>query len=119
MDTVLTRDLDLVSQAVALIDQSRGAILISEIARALRISDRTLRNHFNQYVGCSPKEYTQLVKLKQAAYQMYYSDDSLTTISHDGQFADQAHFINTLKSVVGKSPKKIRQDMPHFRFLQF
>lgn len=119
LDTILTRDLGLISRAVGLIDKSRGAVLVSEVARKLRVSDRTLRNHFNQHVGCSPKEYTQLVKLKQATYQMYHSDDSLTTISYDSQFADQAHFINTLKSLIGKSPKRIRQDMPHFRFLQF
>ena len=119
LNALLKRNLDLIGEAVRLIDHSLGIIQVEEVAHKLNVTSRTLRNHFDQYVGCSPKEYIQLVRLKQTAFQMYHASDSLTAIGYDNQFADQAHFANTVKAMVGKSPKKLREDLSHFRFLQF
>jgi AraC-like DNA-binding protein len=85
----------------------------------MSVSERTLRNHFYEYVGCSPKEYIRLVKLRQVAYQMKYSKNSLTDIAYDNNYADQAHFIHDVKNFTGMSPKQLKKEIPGFRFLQF
>jgi len=85
----------------------------------LGVSDRTIRNHFYDHIGCSPKEYLRIVKLKQIAIQLMHSKDSLTHIAYDNNYFDQAHFIREVKNITGQSPSQLKKEMPNFRFLQF
>lgn len=117
--TILAKDLNIIIQAINLVESHRGNITISTLSDQIGVSSRTLRNHFYKSIGCSPKEYIHLVKLKQSIYQMKHSTDSLTTVSYLQNYADQAHFTNTFKSITGVSPKRIREKMLDFRFLQF
>ena len=119
LDNILVRDLSLITNAIKLINDSSGNIQIADLAKQLGVSDRTIRIHFDTHVGCSPKEYISLVKLKQLAYQMKHSDDSLTSIAYDNNYFDQAHFIHEVKKITGKAPGALRKEMPDFRFLQF
>ena len=64
LGTILVRDLSLVTKAVELIETAKGNITIEDIAYRLSISERTLRNHFYENIGCSPKEYIRIVKMK-------------------------------------------------------
>ncbi len=119
LDHILLRNLELITGAIDLIELNKGDISITELSDKLCVSVRTLRNHFYRSVGCSPKDYLLLVKLRQSIYQMKYSEDSLTSVSYQQHFADQAHFTHTMKNLLGSPPKLIRQKIPHFRFLQF
>lgn len=119
LESVLAKDLNMVTKAVDIIESSKGDISISTLSNKIGISNRTLRNHFYKSIGCSPKEYIHLVKLTQSIFQMKHSTDSLTSVSYSQNYADQAHFTNTVKKIIGISPKKIREKMPDFRFLQF
>lgn len=119
MNNLLVRDLSLISTAVKLIDDSAGNIQIVELAKKVSVSDRTIRTHFENHVGCSPKEYIRLVKLKQVAYQLKNSKESLTNIALDNNYFDQAHFIHEVKGITGKSPNNLKKEIPSFRFLQF
>ncbi len=119
LKTLLTKDLDLITEAIDFIELNMGDLSVSELSEHLNLSNRTLRNHFYKSIGCSPKEYLHLVKLRQSVFQMKNSDDSLTAVSYDQHYADQAHFTNTVKNITGVPPKKIRENLPDFRFLQF
>jgi len=119
LSNILVRDLSLITNAIELAEKSAGNIQLTELANQLGVSDRTIRNHFYDHVGCSPKEYIRLLKLKQVAYQLKYSENTLTSIAYDNDYFDQAHFIHEIKNVTGKSPNALRKEIPHFRFLQF
>jgi AraC-like DNA-binding protein len=119
LDHILVRDLSLITTAIELIEKSSGSMKISELSAQLGVSDRTLRNQFYDCIGCSPKEYIRLVKLQQVAFQMKHSGKSLTHITYDNNYFDQAHFIHEVKSITGRSPNELRKEIPHFRFLQF
>lgn len=119
IDSVLSRDLSLVIRSIDYIETESGNISVSELSKKMNVSTRTLRNHFYKSVGCSPKEYIILIKLRQSIYQMKHSSDSLTSVSYSQNFADQAHFTNTVKNIIGTHPKEIRKNLPDFRFLQF
>lgn len=101
------------------IDACRGNVSVREIADKHNVSTRTVRNHFYKYVGCSPKDYIHLVRLKQAVFNMKNSEDSLTALSYEQEFSDQAHFTHTIKNITGFPPKNIKKNIPDFRFLQF
>lgn len=119
LDTLLDKDLHTIVSTINIIEQNSGTIEVSQISKALNISNRTLRNHFYKNIGCSPKEYMHLVKLKQSVYQMKNSNDSLTSITYTQNFSDQAHFTKSIKNSTGLSPKEIQKKIPDFRFLQF
>lgn len=113
------KDLSLISQAVELIENSNGNRKVTDIAKQLGTTTRTLRNHFHQYVGCSPKAYIQLVKLNKSVAEIKNTPTNLTEVSYDNDYFDQAHFIKTIKSITGKTPKILQQETNNFRFLQF
>lgn len=119
LNSVLSKDLNLVIQSIDWVESEKGNISVSELSQKLNVSSRTLRNHFHKSVGCSPKDYIMLVKLRQSIYQMKYSSDSLTAVSYSQDFSDQAHFTKTVKNIIGNSPKEVREKLPNFRFLQF
>lgn len=119
LDNILVRDLSLITEAVDIIEKSEDNIEISKLSRELGVTDRTLRNHFYDHVGCSPKEYIKIVKLKRIACQLANQEDSLTEIAFDNQYFDQAHFIKELKDITGFTPGELRREIPNFRFLQF
>jgi len=119
LDNLLVRDLSLITNTIKLINDNLGNIHIKDLAKQLGVSERTIRNHFGQHIGCSPKEYISLVKLKQLAYQLMHSDNTMTSIAYDNNYFDQAHFIHEVKNITGKTPKELRKELPDFRFLQF
>lgn len=116
---VLVRDLSLITKAIKLINESAGEMKISDLAREMGVSPRTIRSRFHDHIGCAPKEYARLVKLKQIAWQLKHSPDSLPEIAHDNHYFDQAHFIHDMRNITGKAPKELKKEIPHFRFLQF
>lgn len=119
LDNILNRDLSLITAAIELIEKEAGNIKITELSKQLGVSDRTIRNHFYKSIGCSPKEYLRIVKLKQVAYELMHSEKTLTHIAYENHYFDQAHFINEIKDITGQSPNKLRNKIPTFRFLQF
>ncbi len=119
LDTILIRDLSLITSTVELIENNSGNIDISTLPKIFGVTDRTIRNQFYDCVGCSPKEFIRLVKLRHVAYQMKHSQKSLTDIAHDNQYFDQSHFIHEVKNITGRTPNQLRKKIPDFRFLQF
>ncbi len=119
LENLQTKDLHIIIKASEMIEQSRGTVKIAEIAKELNISTRTLRNHFYQHIGCSPKEYIQVVKLHKSVGEIKTQQDNLTAISYDNGYFDQAHFIKSIKNITGKTPKILRQENSAFRFIQF
>jgi AraC-like DNA-binding protein len=119
LSNILPKDLSVIKSAVDHIDAHHGNVKLRDLAASLGISERTLRTRFHEDIGCSPKEYSELVRLKWSVYEMKNPEKSLTEIGHHTEHFDQAHFTNTVKKITGRSPKKLRQEMPGFRFLQF
>lgn len=119
LNTLLTRNLQTITQAVDLIERNEGNIKLSELADQLELSDRALREQFHKNIGCAPKEFIRLVQLKKSVHQMNFTNNSLTDVTYHNNYFDQPHFINSFKKITGKAPKALRKEMLNFRFLQF
>ncbi|MGY6562241.1 MAG: helix-turn-helix transcriptional regulator [Luteibaculaceae bacterium] len=113
------KDLLLVQEACSIIEEKKGDLTVSQVAGKVGKNTRTLQNHFIKHIGVGPKEFILLTKIKFSLLQMAHSNKSLTEIAHENNFADQAHFIHVLKQLNSPAPKKLRQALPSFRFLQF
>ncbi|WP_018341496.1 helix-turn-helix domain-containing protein [Cytophaga aurantiaca] len=94
----------MVLAALALIHKSKGTIRITELMQQLNISQSPLEKRFRQAVGTSPKKFASIVRLKHAIRQRTYSN-SLTELSYELGFYDQAHFIKEFKTFTGETPE--------------
>lgn len=81
----------------------------SNLLSELKISSKTLENKFKRYVGLSPKQYANTIRLRQIIENLNYgiADSSLLAVSLDYGFFDQAHFIRSFKSLMGVPPTKL------------
>lgn len=95
----------LVLTALALIHKTKGNIRISELMDQLHISQSPLEKRFRQVVGTSPKKFTSIVRMKNVV-QHYNAKSSLTELSNEAGFYDQAHFIKEFKTFTGETPEK-------------
>lgn len=119
LSKVEPRDSSIIENAMKCIEKKSGNVDVTTLSEHLGISDRTLRNHFYQYIGCSPKNYMRIVKLVKTVYQMRYAEGLLTEVAYSNNYFDQAHFINEIQDLTGYSPGKLRKEILSFRFLQF
>jgi AraC-like DNA-binding protein len=95
----------LVLAALALIHKSKGIIRINELADQLHISQSPLEKRFRQVVGTSPKKFASIVRFKNVVRQGN-AKSSLTELSYETGFYDQAHFIKEFKAFSGETPEK-------------
>lgn len=80
------------------------SLRIEDLSTELNMSSATLRNLFREHVGLSPKEYTRILRIKQALATKSTNEESLAALAIDLGFYDQAHFNHDFKSAIGLSP---------------
>lgn len=95
----------LVLTALALIHKSKGTIRITDLIKELNTSQSPLEKRFRQAVGTSPKKFASIVRMKYTIQQQAHST-SLTELSYELGFYDQAHFIKEFKTFTGETPEK-------------
>jgi AraC-like DNA-binding protein len=95
---------DLVVAALAIIHRSKGIIRIKDLAKQLYTSQSPLEKRFRQVVGASPKKFASIVRFKHSI-QIYAHLKSLTDLSYEAGFYDQAHFIKEFKNFTGDTPE--------------
>jgi AraC-like DNA-binding protein len=103
------RDLSLIARAIELTEENFGKIDLSDLASYLGVKDRTLRNHFYEYIGCSPNEYYRVLKMKQLCYQIKNSENLLL---------DSSLGNREVAKVNGNPSKHIRKEVPNFRLME-
>jgi AraC-like DNA-binding protein len=99
----------LVLAAISLIHKAKGNIRITELIQHLHISQSPLEKRFRKAVGASPKKFASIIRLKHAL-QQYHSVNSLTELSYEAGFFDQAHFIKEFKTFTGINPENYFSD---------
>ena len=94
----------LVSYATRIIRSQDGDLRIKILSQELGISQSRLEKRFRRVVGCSPKKYSTIVRLRSVAASLT-SNSTLTQVSLDSGHYDQAHFNKAFKSFTGMTPK--------------
>ncbi len=82
-------------------------ITLEELSSKFNISPRDIQRLFKTYVGVSPKAYIRLTKVRYVK-ELIANDEfeSLTQLSMDSGYFDQAHFIRDFKAFMDETPKK-------------
>lgn len=98
--------------AHALLDRIKaasGTATLSPLLNGLGLSQRQLERQFKVLVGVTPKQYSRILRVGQARWQLKQHGDALVDIAYAAGYFDQAHFIHDFKTVVGLTPGQYRQ----------
>lgn len=98
----------LVREAVRLIYQAGGNIQIRQLNEQLFISQSPLEKRFRKLVGATPKKFASIVRFN-SVLQNLDKGSSLTEVSYEHRYFDQAHFIKDFKRYTGETPERFKR----------
>lgn len=85
--------------------QRKGNIAVNELCAQIGVKERKLQRLFSEQIGVSPKKYIRNIKLHSfLGLLKYKSHSSLTQLSLEAGYYDQAHLIKEFKKTVGFNP---------------
>ena len=85
------------------IQMQNGSIRIKQLSEELCMSQSRLEKRFRAAVGCSPKRYAYIIKLRTITRHLQKAS-SLTQLALQHDYYDQAHFIKDFKRFTGQTP---------------
>lgn len=98
----------IVGFAIDRIYTSRGNININLLAEETNFSTRYIRKQFEEYIGISPKLFSQIVRFQYSLYMLTKLDDfSIKDIICENGYYDQAHMIHEFKKFGYLTPKRL------------
>lgn len=93
----------LILLAIKKIRSAGGLIPIRQLTRELYISQDAFEKRFRQTVGTSPKQFSTIIRLRNAIHT-HSNTTSLTDTALSAGYYDQAHFIKDFKGFTGQPP---------------
>jgi AraC-like DNA-binding protein len=99
----ITEENLLILHAIQKIKASGGRLRIRELAASLYISQDPFEKKFRKAVGTSPKQFSNIVRLR-SLIDNYAEQESFTGMAYSAGYFDQAHFIKDFKSFTGHTP---------------
>ena len=92
------------------IRQTQGQARISDIAKLLDKPIRSLRRHFEDEIGISPKQYARHVRLMKMLLRADCSNaPDWSALAQDFGYFDQAHLIQDVRSLTGQGVAFLHQ----------
>jgi AraC-like DNA-binding protein len=100
--------IDYVDHTIKQMKASNGNLSIKGLEHELGISTRQLERLFRTKIGLSPKEMSKIIRLNSAFSSLETEPGmSLTALSYQVGYYDQAHFSREFKGLAGVSPNKL------------
>ncbi|RYL92509.1 AraC family transcriptional regulator [Sporolactobacillus sp. THM7-4] len=89
---------------------SKGMINLSDLYRNTGYSERYIRKKFEEYVGFSPKQFSQIVRFQNSIMRLLGDKDlnDFDIVDEYGYY-DQAHFINDFKKFADLTPNQYKK----------
>lgn len=103
---------DTLLMAKTLIEEHNGVLSMEKLSEQLHRSLRQLRRDFAKYIGLSPKEYANVVRINHIVKEL--SQDALIATALAGGYFDQAHFNKMFKQVLQVSPTRYFENIREF-----
>ncbi len=85
ISNLVSRSLDYIS------DHYREQIKVGDIAKRLHLSETHFRRVFTQYMGVSPLEYINIVRIRSACEYLIKTDDSIAAIAENVDIIQALH----------------------------
>jgi transcriptional regulator GlxA family with amidase domain len=87
-----------------ILDRLGETLQVSELAQACSLSRSHFSRAFKCSTGCSPQEWIRQQRIARAKHLIQHTDLSLTQISLECGFCDQAHFCHMFTRSEGINP---------------
>jgi AraC-like DNA-binding protein len=96
--------------ATAQIMKFNGKLSLRDLQADLSLSERSFERRFNQYVGITPKLFSNICRFQASLNQLKSNNyTNLSDIAFDNGYADQSHFIRAFKGFAGYSPLQFQK----------
>lgn len=89
-------------------DEFRQHHTLKSLARVAGVHHVHLAREFRQRFGCTVGHYIRQRRIEFACHRLRVSEGPLADVAFDAGFADQSHFTNTFRRLVGMSPGAFR-----------
>jgi len=90
-----------------------GVVDLAALAYGCNLSLRQFERQFREQVGISPKVFSRVARLEYAVQRKQHLPGlSLTAVSADAGYFDQAHFIRDARILAGTSPRRLIASLP-------
>lgn len=83
-------------------------ILIIDLLKVAKMSERNLFRHFKSAFGVTPNEYLLHIRTQHAMDMLIKTDKQIGTIALECGFCDSNHLCNVFKKIVNMTPKEFR-----------
>jgi len=105
VDNLIEKEISEVEYCISFLSE-HPEYKVSQIAKKLNVTTRTLNRWFINYIGCSPTDFKKISRFRKAV-QMNYSNrfKNLTEICFEGGFYDSPHFNREFKKLTNLSPR--------------
>ena len=93
--------------AVKLIRQSKGQLSIADVTMHVNLSKKQLERYFLPALGTTPKTFARISRFLNICHSLEeHKNKTLTELSYECGYFDQAHFIKEFSEFSGYTPKE-------------
>uniref|UniRef100_A0A942YDM6 AraC family transcriptional regulator n=1 Tax=Neobacillus citreus TaxID=2833578 RepID=A0A942YDM6_9BACI len=105
-------DTSLIEYCIKKIYLSKGTIKVSQLSVDTGYSDRFLRKKFEEYIGFSPKQFSEIVRFQNSLALIFENDryNSLDIVYENG-YHDHTHFIKGFKKFTQLTPTQFLKNL--------
>lgn len=101
-----------VQKAIEFIHQNfREDITVSDIARAVHLSESHLHHLFREHLSIGPLKYLNSFRMQQAERLIRDSDCTFGSVISRVGITDKSHFFRTFKRCYGVTPSQYRSSL--------
>jgi AraC-like DNA-binding protein len=104
---------NIVGHSINQIYLTKGNISIKQLATDTGYSDRYLRKKFEEAIGFSPKQFSDIVRFQNSLAMIFMKDNYNTfDIVYENGYHDHAHFIKGFKKFSRLTPNQFAENFP-------
>ncbi len=105
-------DPDVVKAMTLISDHACEGLKVDELSVRVGVSRSTLERKFRQYMGCSPSDRIEQLRLVRAKQLLSQSMATIEFISHAVGYSHPAHFTRAFRRLTGAAPGEYRRLNP-------
>jgi AraC-like DNA-binding protein len=84
-----------------------GFLSIKQLSEETGYSDRYIRKKFEEYIGFSPKQFSQIIRFQQTVSEILFeAPNNIEEIIDNRGFYDESHFYKGFKKFARQTPKQ-------------